>query len=62
MLSIARKDGQQVVLLLPSGEQVWIVVKRDNDRVQLGISAPKEVKILRSELLYREANKNVSSD
>lgn len=54
-----------LVLSRKSGESLWIndnievrVVEVSNDKVKIGITAPKDVKILRSELcMTMESNK-----
>lgn len=54
-----------LVLSRKSGESLWIndnievrIVEVSNDKVKIGINAPKEVKILRSELcMTMESNK-----
>lgn len=54
-----------LVLSRKSGESLWIndnievrIVEVSNDKVKIGITAPKEVKILRSELCQTmESNK-----
>lgn len=57
-----------LVLSRKSGESLWIndnievrIVEVSNDKVKIGINAPKEVKILRSELcMTMESNKESS--
>ncbi|MGN0605725.1 MAG: carbon storage regulator CsrA [Oscillospiraceae bacterium] len=54
-----------LVLSRKSGESLWIndnievrIVEVSNDKVKIGITAPKDVKILRSELcMTMESNK-----
>lgn len=58
-----------LVLSRKSGESLWIndnievrIVEVSNDKVKIGINAPKEVKILRSELcMTMESNKESSA-
>ena len=62
MLTFTRKEGEKIVLYANDPAlaeqfgraQIEIVVKavnyRGKDRVDLGISAPKEVRVLRGEL------------
>lgn len=53
-LSISRKIGQRVYL----GDHIWIeVVDVDRGRVRLVIEAPREVKILREELIGKARTK-----
>ncbi len=51
MLTLSRVEGSQVVI----GDNIVVTVVRVNRRsVLLGFEAPKEIRILRSELLDRE--------
>jgi len=55
MLVISRKENQRVKL----GENIEIViVEISKNQVKIGIEAPKEIKILRSELLEEIKNEN----
>ena len=62
MLVISRKPGESLVI----SEKIKItVISLGNDKVTIGIDAPREVKIVREELIETiEANKaaNVSID
>ncbi len=59
-----------LVLSRKSGESIWIndnievrIVEVSNDKVKVGINAPKDVKILRSELcMTMESNKESSEN
>jgi carbon storage regulator len=52
MLVLCRKLGETIVLSRPDGLRVEIaVVDVVRDKVRLGITAPDDVKIVRSELL-----------
>ena len=55
MLVISRKTGESIVI----SENIRItVVSLGNDKVALGIDAPKEIKVIREELMETiEANK-----
>jgi carbon storage regulator len=59
MLVLTRRPGQSILV----GEAVELVVVRvEGDRVVLGIEAPREVRVVRSELLRAvEAENQVSS-
>ncbi len=47
MLVLSRKEGEEIVI----GDNIKIVISRiDGNRVSVGIEAPKDVKIIRSEL------------
>lgn len=59
MLVISRKPGESIVL---SDNIKITIVSLSNDKVAIGIDAPKEIKVVREELLETiEANK-VSSE
>ncbi|MDU0205693.1 MULTISPECIES: carbon storage regulator CsrA [Paenibacillus] len=54
MLILTRKKGQSIIL----NNNIEIVISAiDGDQVKIGISAPKEVSILRKEL-YEEVQKS----
>lgn len=60
MLVLARRGGQSIII----GENIEItVVEVQGDKVKLGISAPKEVPVMRKELLEeaKSANKQAVS-
>lgn len=47
MLVLSRKEGEQLVI----GDNITLVISRiSGNRVTIGIEAPKEVKVIRSEL------------
>ncbi len=52
MLCLGRKYGQAIVMDLPTGERitVWLIEERTSG-ARIGIDAPKDVVITRSELL-----------
>lgn len=55
MLTVARKVGERVVILLPDGRRVEVVVADLTPyRAQIGIEAPPDVKVVRKELLEGE--------
>lgn len=55
MLVLQRDPGQSVVLILPDGTEIKVmVVCWHRAGIRLGFEAPKDVKILRSELLTTE--------
>lgn len=60
MLVLTRRPGQSIVI----GDSVELVVVRiEGDRVVLGIEAPREVRVVRSELLRAvESENQVSSE
>ena len=52
MLVLTRNVNESLVLFLPSGEQVELKVFRISKQgARMGIEAPQEVRIVRSELL-----------
>ena len=51
-LVIGRKPGEGLVIIAPTGEQIFVeVVKGENGLLRLNIEAPQEYKLLRSELV-----------
>ena len=55
MLSLTRGEGQRVFLHLPNGDDVIVeVAEIDRGKVKLRFSAPRNVQIMREELLERE--------
>lgn len=51
MLVISRREQEQTILKLPTGERIVIAVtKIDRGKVRLAFSAPKEIEIWRSEI------------
>lgn len=58
MLVITRKKGESLMI----GDDIEITIaKLDDGSVKLGISAPKEVTILRKELYEQVKNENVKA-
>lgn len=53
MLILTRRVDQGFVI---QGNIVVTVLRVDGDRVRIGISAPREIRVLRQELLNRESN------
>jgi carbon storage regulator len=48
MLVLSRKVGERVMI----GDSIWVTIVRvDGDRVRVGIEAPREVTVLRQELM-----------
>jgi carbon storage regulator len=60
MLVLSRKKDETIVLKSPGADDIKITVVRIDNRnkVRIGIDAPQEVTVIRSEL----ENKNLSSD
>lgn len=58
MLVLSRKNGESIVI----DDKIEVkILSFSGDKVQIGISAPKEIKIIRSELKETiEENKNSS--
>ncbi|MDL2289330.1 carbon storage regulator CsrA [Clostridia bacterium OttesenSCG-928-F22] len=55
MLVLSRKTGEAISI----GQEITIeVLAMENDRVRIGIQAPKEVRIFRKELLQETININ----
>ena len=52
MLVLTRKTNEAIIIELPNGEQVDIIVTQvRGNQVRFGIDAPKEVIVLREELI-----------
>jgi carbon storage regulator len=60
MLVLSRKKGQSIVI---DGSIEITVLETDGDAVKIGISAPRQVQIIRKELLQtvRESNEEAAS-
>lgn len=58
MLVLSRKKDETILLKTANNEDIKItVVKIDNkNKVRLGIEAPREVSVIRSELMGKEIN------
>jgi len=59
MLVISRKEGERIKL----GDDIWIeLVEADNGKAKISIVAPKDISIIREELLdsNREFKREVS--
>jgi carbon storage regulator len=56
MLVLSRKTGQRVVV--PSCGLTVTIVSIEGDKVRLGFSAPREVSVLREELLHAGSQPN----
>lgn len=54
MLVLSRKKGERLII----GDSIILeIIKSNNGTVKLGISAPKEIPVLREEV-YNEINRN----
>ena len=52
MLVLSRKLGERIQIETPSGEVIWVsVVDIRRGKVRLGVTAPKDVVVVREELL-----------
>jgi carbon storage regulator CsrA len=52
MLNLTRRKGESLILILPNKEQIELVVTQASaSKVGIGIIAPKDVQILRKELI-----------
>lgn len=52
MLNIKRKDYESVALILPDGRIAWVIVHNIGSRnCKLAFDAPKDLKIVRGELM-----------
>jgi carbon storage regulator CsrA len=54
MLILKRREGESIVISLPGSEDsIEVRVMKAGAQVSLGIDAPREVKVLREELVQR---------
>lgn len=54
MLMLTRSPGERILLKCPNGQEIWITVGYKNKReISLGIDAPKDVQILREEIINK---------
>ena len=62
MLTLSRKAGERVLLMLPDGQEIWVsvVTVKANGSVRLGFDAPPDVDIKREELLARAGHEGQS--
>lgn len=60
MLVLSRKLGERVVIGEPPNEITLTVVDIDRGKVRLGLDAPREVPIFRSELLEKRSEQEAS--
>jgi carbon storage regulator len=52
MLVLSRKLAERIRLKLPDGSCVWLwVVDIDRGKVRLGVDAPRDVEVMREELI-----------
>ena len=62
MLVLSRKDGESIRIGIPGGPQIDITVCRTSEhQCRLGIDAPREVEIWRSELLPPQSDSETTS-
>jgi hypothetical protein len=58
MLTLAIKFGERVRVVTPSGETLWVILGEDlrgrPDRVCLRFDGPRQVQVMREELLLPE--------
>lgn len=63
MLVLSRRPGERIVLKLPNGEQIELLVAdvhRQRKVVRIGIDAPRDVEIYRSEIMNESPGGAVS--
>ena len=55
MLAITRRVGESVTIFLPDGRTIEVVVYQTHSRkARIGIEAPDDIDILRTELIERQ--------
>lgn len=59
MLVLTRKDGEEILI----GDAVVVrIVRATNGRVRLGVTAPRDVPVLRGELALQDATGGQNGD
>jgi carbon storage regulator CsrA len=57
MLILTRREGESIVIFLPGiDDTIEVRVMKAASQVSLGIDAPREVKVLREELVQESGN------
>ena len=59
MLVITRREGESITVISPDGMEFKITLIQDGKAARIGIQAPKDYKILRTELLEEIENETV---
>lgn len=59
MLVITRREGERITVISPEGTEIEITLIQDGKAARIGIQAPKDYKILRTELLEGMENEAV---
>ena len=59
MLVITRREGEGITVISPEGTEIEITLVQDGTAARIGIQAPKDYKILRTELLEEIENETV---
>lgn len=59
MLVVTRREGESVTVISPDGTEIEITLVEDGTAARIGIQAPKDYKILRTELLEEMQNETV---
>jgi len=58
MLVLTRKQGESILI----GEEIEIkIIEVSKNEVKIGIQAPKDVKVIRKELIFEIKNENLES-
>ena len=59
MLVITRREGESITVISPDGMEIEITLVQDGTAARIGIQAPPDYKILRTELLEEAQNETV---
>ena len=59
MLVITRREGESITVISPDGMEFEITLVQDGKAARIGIQAPKDYKILRTELFEEIKNETV---
>lgn len=59
MLVVTRREGESITVISPEGTEIEITLVQDGTAARIGIQAPVDYKILRTELLEEAQNEAV---
>ena len=59
MLVITRREGESITVISPDGTEIEITLTRDGNNARIGVQAPQDYKIVRTELIEEKPNETV---
>ena len=59
MLVITRREGESITVISPDGKEIEITLTRDGNNARIGVQAPQDYKIVRTELIEEKPNASV---